>query len=159
MALNKASLYGRHKTATISIAQIQEQRLSMSTERLMIRSYEQTYSTKATILSWAPQTSAWLGIKGFSTDQKASSAVSHKEAISPKFREYLAADDEYCCPGWGFRLVTVRRLEPLSIAVAGGRKAKHKTISQNTWLPKRGGSNLPNMYFCCLWRQLWLVKS
>lgn len=78
----------------IFTAQIHEHWLHMCTERLTIRSYEphmiyvhQTWSTKAMMLSWTPQMTMWLGIRGFSTDNKAYAIESNKLAISPKFRD------------------------------------------------------------------------
>lgn len=76
---------------------------------------------KATMLSWAPQTPVWLGIKDFSTNWKASSAVSRKQAISPKLKEYLAA--EYRCPGWAFRL-----------KVSYGQKTVTEDCNYRQWL-------------------------
>lgn len=46
----------------------------------------QTWSTKAMVLSWTPRMTMWLGIRGFSTDNKAYAVESNKQAISPKFR-------------------------------------------------------------------------
>jgi len=73
----------------------------------------------------------------------------------------MAVDCEHCCPGGDFRVKVSygQKTEPQSAVVVGGWKAKCKTTSQNTWLPKKGGNKLPNMYFCCPWRQLQLVKS
>lgn len=152
MNLNKASQYGRHKAAMICLYCPNPATVALHEHRRindgLIRADLQH---KGTMLSRAPQTPAWLGINGFSTNREASTAVSPKQAASPKLKEELAANSKYrvLAGATGWSLVMIRRVKPQSMAVAGGRKAKHKTSSQNTGLPKNGENNAPGMYFCC----------